>query len=112
MKQIPFLKFKEREETKGILLYYIKADMPLEDYAKIMMRKGWFSIGYNFVLHPDGRMEEGIPATQCCDPSLKGWDDHMLVLVMGQCDGKLNVLQVEALANLSKEYDLTVIREG
>lgn len=111
MKQIPNLKFKEREETKGILLYYVKADMPLEDYAKIMMRKGWFSIGYNFVLHPDGRMEEGIPVTQCCDPSLKGWDDHILVLVMGQCDGRTTELQEKALNTLSQEYDLP-IHEG
>ena len=26
--QLPFIKFKEREDTKGIKLSYLKADMP------------------------------------------------------------------------------------
>ena len=105
-----FLKFKEREETKGIQLSYLKLDMPLEDYEKIVMRQGWFSIGYNYVLHPDGNMEVGIPVTQCCDPFVKGWDDHVCVLVMGACEGETNTLQDNALFVLSKELNLPIHR--
>lgn len=105
-----FLKFKEREETKGIMLSYLKADMPLADYEKIMMRKGQFSIGYNYVLHADGSMEVGIPVAQCCDPFVKGWDDHVCVLVMGACEGLGNELQCNALSTLSKELNLSIHR--
>ena len=60
MKQIPFLKFKEREETKGIMVFCTEDDMPVEKYARIMMRKGWFSVGYNYLIHSDGTIEEGL----------------------------------------------------
>ena len=45
--QLPFIKFRERETTKGIMLSYLKADMPLKEYAPLQMKKGWFSVGYN-----------------------------------------------------------------
>lgn len=106
--QLPFIKFKEREETKGIKLNYLKADMPLEDFAHMQMKKGWFSVGYNYVLHADGSMEEGIPHTQLCDPTIDGYDNHVCVLVMGQCEGKLNPVQQSALDVLAVELKLPI----
>ena len=106
--QLPFIKFKEREETKGIKLSYLKADMPLEDFAHMQMKKGWFSVGYNYVLHADGSMEEGIPNTQLCDPTIDGYNDHVCVLVMGQCEGKLNPVQQSALDVLAGELKLPI----
>lgn len=104
-----FLKFKEREETKGIQLSYVLADIPMEEYEKIVMRKGWFSIGYNYVLHADGTMEEGIPVAQCCDPFVKGWDDHICILVMGQPEGKVSQEQEIALEALTKSLKLPIV---
>lgn len=112
MKQIPFLKFKEREETKGIMVFYTEDDMPVEKYARIMMRKGWFSVGYNYLIHPDGTIEEGLSQNECCDPTLSGWEDHMCVLVMGCDDDKPNRQQDEALFRLSKMYDLPLYHKG
>ena len=106
--QLPFIKFKEREETKGIKLNYLKADMPLEDFAHMQMKKGWFSVGYNYVLHADGSMEEGILKTQLCDPTIDGYNDHVCVLVMGQCEGKLNPVQQRALDVLAVELKLPI----
>lgn len=106
--QLPFIKFKEREVTKGIKLDYLKADMPLEDFAHMQMKKGWFSVGYNYVLHADGSMEEGIPNTQLCDPTIDGYNDHVCVLVMGQCEGKLNPVQQSALDVLAVELKLPI----
>lgn len=104
-----FLKFKEREETKGIRLHYVLADIPMEEYERIVMRKGWFSIGYNFVLHADGVMEEGIPIEQCSDPFVEGWDDHICILVMGQPEGKVSKEQEIALEALTKHLKLPII---
>lgn len=112
MKQLPFLKFKEREETKGIMVFCTEDDMPVEKYARIMMRKGWFSVGYNYLIHPDGTIEEGLSPNECCDPTLSGWEDHMCVLVMGRDDDKPNRQQDEALFRLSKMYDLPLYHDG
>ena len=104
-----YLKFKEREETKGIRLHYVLADIPMKDYERIVMRKGWFSIGYNLVLHADGTMEEGIPLEQCSDPFVEGWDDHICVLVMGQTQGKMSQEQAIALEALKEHLQLPII---
>lgn len=107
--QLPFIKFRERETTKGIMLSYLKADMPLKEYAPLQMKKGWFSVGYNYLLHSDGTMEEGIHHTQCCDPTVKGAVDHVCVLVMGQCEGQLNPVQRSALEVLAGELNLPIV---
>lgn len=107
--QLPFIKFKEREDTKGIKLSYLKADMPLKEFAQIQMKKGWFSVGYNYLLHSDGSMEEGIHHTQLCDPTIDGYEDHVCVLVMGQCEGKLNPVQQSALEVLAGELKLPIV---
>ena len=107
--QLPFIKFKERDTTDGIKLSYIKADMSLKDFAQLQMKKGWFSVGYNYLLHTDGAMEEGIPHTQYCDPTIDGYENHVCVLVMGQCEGKLNPVQQSALEVLSKELNLPIV---
>ena len=107
--QLPFIKFREREATKGIMLSYLKADIPLKDYAPLQMKKGWFSVGYNYLLHSDGTMEEGIPHTQFCDPTVKGAEDHVCVLVMGQCEGKMNPVQKSALEVLAGELNLPIV---
>ena len=112
MKQIPFLKFKEREETKRIMIFCTEDDMPVEKYSRIMMRKGWFSVGYNYLIHPDGTTEEGLSPKECCDPTLSGWEDHMCVLVMGRDDDKPNRSQEDALFKLSKTYDLPLHYKG
>ena len=112
MKQLPNLKFKERESTKGIVLYYTEDDMPMKEYARYVMRKGWFSIGYNYLLHADGTLEEGMPQNQVCDPSLYGWDDHICLLVMGHRKDTVNHVQDEVLFNLSKDLNLPLVHRG
>lgn len=106
----PYLKFNPKEKTLGIKLHYIGIDMPLEEYEKVLMRKGWFCIGYNYVLHPDGSLEKGVPETDCCDPFIDGWNDHVCVLVMGVADGETTALQDSALKNLAKKLNLTITR--
>lgn len=107
--QLPFVKFRERDVTKGIMLSYLKADMPMREYAPLQMKKGWFSVGYNYILHADGSMEEGISHDQFCDPTVKGAQDHVCVLIMGQCEGKLNPEQQSALEVLSADLKLPIV---
>ena len=107
--QLPFIKFMERETTKGIMLSYLKADMPLKEFASLQMKKGWLSVGYNYLLHADGTMEEGIHHTLFCDPTVKGAADHVCVLVMGQCEGQLNPIQRSALEVLAGELNLPIV---
>ena len=83
--------------------------MPLKEFAQIQMKKGWFSVGYNYLLHADGSMEEGIHHTQLCDPTIDGYEDHVCVLVMGQCEGKLNPVQQSALEVLAGELKLPIV---
>lgn len=112
MKKIPFLKFKEREETKGIMVFCTEDDMSTPEYTRILMRKGWFSIGYTFIIHANGDIEKGLDEKECCDPTLTGWKDHMCVLLMGCPDEKANRVQEEALFRLSQKYQLPIYHKG
>lgn len=105
------LTFKERDKTAGIKPFYTKADLPLEEYEKIVMRQGWFSVGYHYIIHPDGRTETGIPYTQHADPTIEGWEDCICVLFMGVTDGEMTPLQKSALKTLSTEHHLTTYQE-
>lgn len=100
--------FKERD-AKGIKLFWTKADMSLADLEKTMMRKGWFSVGYNYIIHPDGSTDAGIPSNQCCEPSLDGWDTNICVLITGQVTGKMTALQSSAVEEIAKETNLKVV---
>ena len=102
------LTFKERDATTGIRVAYTKADIPLKEYTKHVMRQGWFSVGYHYLIHPDGRMEVGIPASQHADPAIDGWQDSVCVLLMGVADGERTALQRAALDTLSHEHSIPV----
>lgn len=104
------INFKKREETNGIALSYTKANMPLKEYEKNVKCQGWFTVGYHYLLHPDGSVEEGIPAEQYAEPPIKHYQDCICILVMGQNEGCLNKLQESALTLLADELQLEVIR--
>lgn len=102
------IKFKEREVTKGIALHYNMVDVPLKDFEVSMKRMGWFSVGYHYVIHRDGSIEKGIDTPQYADPSVKGYRDHVCVLIMGQVQGEMNPLQVNAVHNLAEKLNLEI----
>lgn len=104
------IKFKEREATLGIALDYVKADMPMDKYEREKKGEGWFSVGYNYLLHADGSMEVGVPKEQFSCPEVPHYRDHICVLVMGMEDGQTNKLQESALAVLSEELHLPIVR--
>ena len=102
------MKYKEREETKQIKLSYIKADMPMQDFTKLAMRRGWFSVGYHYIIHPDGRTEVGLPHTQHADAEVDGYQDSVCVLLMGVNQGQQTDLQESALRVLAEEHNLPI----
>lgn len=104
------LEFKERDVTTGIRTYYCQADLPLEEYEKIVMRDGWFSVGYHYIIHPDGRTERGIPASQHADPAIDGWQDSICILLMGVADGESTPLQRSALITIAEQHDFVAAR--
>jgi len=101
------LTFKERDVTTGIHIDHILADIPLEEYEKQVMRGGWFSVGYHYIIHPDGRTERGIPDTQHADPAIDGWQDSICVLLMGVADGEQTPLQCASIETLKQRHHLT-----
>lgn len=104
------IKFKEREETKGISLFYVKLDEPLEAFEFRVKRIGWFSVGYHYIIHKNGAVEEGVDHTQYADPSINGYRDHVCVLIMGQVQGKMNDFQRKALEALAEDLKLEVVQ--
>lgn len=104
------INFKKREETNGIALSYTKADMPLKEYEKNVKCQGWFTVGYHYLLHANGSIEEGIPCEQYAEPPINHCQDCICVLVMGQNDGKTNKIQESALNLLADELNLKIIR--
>ena len=103
------LQFKERDVTKGIHITYSMADIPLNEYEKHVMRDGWFSVGFHFVIHPDGRAEAGIPVTQHADPSIEGWQDSICILLMGAPEGQSTALQRAAIDTIAREHNVTPV---
>lgn len=103
------MKFKEREVTKGIALHYTMVDEPLKDYEKAMRRAGWFSIGYHYLVHPNGNIEKGLETAQYADPTVEGYRDCVCVLIMGQVEGEMSKLQRSAVLNLAKKLDLDIM---
>ena len=102
------IKYKEREETKQICLSYTKADMPMCNFTKTVMRQGWFSVGYHYIIHADGRTEVGIPHTQHADAEVDGHRDSICVLLMGVNEGQRTELQESALNILAEEHNLPI----
>lgn len=103
------LTFKERDVTTGIHLTYNMADIPLEEYEKHVMRDGWFSVGYHYIIHPDGSAEAGLPVSQYADPSIEGWQDSICILLMGAPEGQPTALQRAAIDTIAREHNLTSI---
>ena len=103
------LTFKERDATTGLHLTYNMADIPAAEYEKLVMRAGWFSIGFHYIIHPDGRAEAGLPITQHADPSIEGWQDKICILRMGVADGVSTELQRAAINTIAREHNVTPI---
>ena len=103
------LTFKERDATTGLHLTYNMADIPAAEYEKLVMRAGWFSIGFHYIIHPDGRAEAGLPITQHADPSIEGWQDKICILLMGTPEGHLTARQRAAIDTIAREHNLTPI---
>ena len=112
------LQFKERDVTKGIHITYSMADIPLNEYEKHVMRDGWFSVGFHYIIHPDGRaggvvlgdrVEAGIPITQHADPSIEGWQDSICILLMGAPEGQSTALQRAAIDTIAREHNVAPV---
>lgn len=106
-----YLTFKKRNETIGIRLYYCASDMDAKSFEKYVKRHGWFSIGFNYLVHPNGSIDVGIEHDRVADPSIEGWEDSVCVLVMGQENGKTNIMQQQALKALSDKLNLPLMLE-
>ena len=100
------LTFKERDATTGLHLTYTMADIPAAAYEKLVMRAGWFSIGFHYIIHPDGRTETGLPINQHADPSIEGWQDKICILMMGAPEGQPTALQRAAIDTIAREHSV------
>lgn len=103
------LTFKERDATTGLHLTYSMADIPAAEYEKLVMRAGWFSIGFHYIIHPDGSAEAGLPITQHADPSIEGWRDKICLLLMGAPEGHPTALQCAAVNTIAQKHNLPLI---
>lgn len=109
MKKFARVKYIRRTETKGIMLFNTPEEMSGDDYGNQQLRKGWLSIGYNYLLHTDGTLEEGMGYGYVSDPDLRGWNDHVTILVMGlKKTDPLNDAQVKTLMTFATKHKLTI----
>ncbi|WP_196599047.1 hypothetical protein [Pectinatus frisingensis] len=105
------IKFLERKEEMNIirLVFTNSKDMSKEEIEKKLMWKGWFCLGFHFIIHPDGRVEEGIPLKQYADTSLIDWQYTCYVLCLSK---DLNDLQKNALSELQHTLGLPLLTKG
>ena len=100
------IKFKQRsDKAQEIRLDFLPEDMSTPDLERRMRWKGWFCLGYHYVLHENGTIDEGIPLDQYPDPSLPGWIDSLYIAVMCK---QLNDAQKLSLSKLKKKLNIPI----
>jgi len=95
------LKYKKRKLTESIRVLYEPKNKTVKEIYKEQRCSGLFNIGYQFILLPDGTLEEGIPFYVYADFRFAHVNDSVYVLAVG-CKDKdsMTKAQMHTLDNL------------
>ena len=100
------IKFKTRtEQPKAIRLAFTDEDMDAVEFEKRMKWRGWFCIGYHYMLHENGEIEKVMDSEQYADTSLPHWKDSIYVIVMSVT---ISDVQKHALSMLAETLGIPI----